>query len=411
MKTKLLLLLALSTLISCEAQRVTHWKEDMDFWLGEVKKQHYVYRSEELPPPFKLQFEKVKSNLNTYSDQRILFELLGLSALLGDGHTYVLPWGAEGIDVKALPLRFYLFADGLFVIDAQPGYEKWIGKRVDQFGAVSAEKIMKDVGRFISRDNDQGINWIGPFMLSLEGMLQALGVDGKGTYSLTFDEAGQKVKQQFPVVPFQPVRGIPKLIPSKTNQVSVPLYLQHVEQAYWIKSLKNEKTVYVQFNQVMNDQNESLAQFSKRLDDSVKALGPEKLVVDVRHNNGGNADLLDPFLQTLQRFKSSSAKAQLYILTGRNTFSAAQIFISKADLLLKPVFAGEMSSSKPNFVGEENGIQLPHSKAICSISNRYHESIPGDHRQGIEPQMKILLTSTDYFNGRDLVLEEVLKQH
>jgi len=404
-RPSLLLLSLLTTLVSCDAQRVSKWEGDMDFWLAEVKKQHYLYRSKDLPPGFQAQFQKVKSGISSYSDQRVLIELLGLSAMLGDGHTYVLPWGARTVETKTLPLRFYLFSDGLFVIDAQQGHEAWIGKKVIQFGTISSDEIMKRVARFISRDNDQGVNWIGPFMLSLEGMLQALGVEGNGTYTLTFDNgSGGRMAQSFVVTTFQPVRGIPKLIPPKA---SPPLYLQHVAQTYWIKSLKSNGALYVQFNQVMNDPGESLAQFSRRLSDSIAVQSPKKLIIDVRHNNGGNADLLEPLLSALQQFKTSG-KGEIYILTGRNTFSAAQIFISKADKLLKPVFAGELSSSKPNFVGEENGVELPSSGAICSISNRYHESIPGDSRQGIDPQVYILLTSTDYFAGRDPVMEAIL---
>lgn len=191
---------------------------------------------------------------------------------------------------------------------------------------------------------------------------------------------------------------------SKTKKSPTPLYLQNVEQSFWMKSLQNGRTVYVQFNQVMNDEHELLAQFTKRLNDSLKVLAPRKLIVDVRHNNGGSYELAEPLLEILQKFKST-ASADLYMLTGRNTFSAAQIFISKADRLLNPIFVGEMRSSKPNFVGEENVIQLPNSKAIWSSSNRYHETIPGDTRQGIEPKIKILLTSKDYFRGYDPVLD------
>lgn len=36
-------------------------------------------------------------------------------------------------------------------------------------------------------------------MLALEGMLQALGVEGHGTYALTFDIEGKDVVKQFPV--------------------------------------------------------------------------------------------------------------------------------------------------------------------------------------------------------------------
>jgi hypothetical protein len=72
------------------------------------------------------------------------------------------------------------------------------------------------------------------------------------------------------------------------------------------------------------------------------------------------------------------------------------------------IFAGEPSSSRPNFVGEETPVQLPWSGAIGSISDRYHETIPGDKREWIEPEIKLVLSSADYFANRDPLLEKVL---
>ena len=57
--------------------------------------------------------------------------------------------------------------------------------------------------------------------------------------------------------------------------------------------------------------------------------------------------------------------------------------------------------------GEENGITLPWSRASGSISNRYHESIPGDRRVGIEPDLELARSSADYFGDRDPLLEAV----
>ena len=95
------------------------------------------------------------------------------------------------------------------------------------------------------------------------------------------------------------------------------------------------------------------------------------------------------------------------MLTGRNTFSAAQNFIAQLDRRTRAIFVGEPSSSKPNFVGEENDLTLPWSGAIVSISTRYHENIPGDKRQWIEPDIKVDLSSSDYFANRDPVLQRV----
>jgi hypothetical protein len=77
----------------------------------------------------------------------------------------------------------------------------------------------------------------------------------------------------------------------------------------------------------------------------------------------------------------------------------------------KAVFGGEPSASKPNFVGEDNARELPWSRLLASISNRYHESIPGDTREWIEPDIKVELASRDYFANRDPVLEAVLARY
>lgn len=74
------------------------------------------------------------------------------------------------------------------------------------------------------------------------------------------------------------------------------------------------------------------------------------------------------------------------------------------------VFAGEPSSSSPNFAGEETGLVLPYSRVRGSISTRYwQDSDPGDRRPWIAPRIPVTLSSTDYFANRDPVLEAVLQ--
>jgi hypothetical protein len=158
----------------------------------------------------------------------------------------------------------------------------------------------------------------------------------------------------------------------------------------------------------MDAPTESLRAFARRLEARLKDAPPRLLIVDVRHNNGGNAGLLPPLVAVLKSLEASYPGAKLVIITGRNTFSAAQIFVSQINRATRAVFAGESSSSKPNFVGEENEIVLPWSGAMGSISNRYHESIPGDTRTSIEPTIKVQLSSRLYFANRDPVLEEIL---
>lgn len=116
-------------------------------------------------------------------------------------------------------------------------------------------------------------------------------------------------------------------------------------------------------------------------------------------------------IDVIKRFESLNRTAKIIVITGRNTFSAAQVFITLINKETKALFAGEPSASSPNFVGEEgNFFMLPWSGAIGNISTRYHESIPGDKRKWIQPNFTIILSSTSYFENQDPVMDYIRKK-
>jgi hypothetical protein len=393
--------------------RVKGWSEDIDFLLGQAGKQHYVYKSKQLPATLIEGAASLKKSIPDFSDERMLAELERLISALGDGHSYVLPFGAEHIRSTWLPVRLYLFSDGLFIIDAQPGYEQWIASKIVSIGGIDAGTAMSRVGGMISEDNSMGTKWIGPILLGFRGVLEAIGAPSSDTLALSLvDAKGHRQDTSLPYVPVPRMRGLPKLIAPKSLRAdATPLYLSNVSTNYWFKELSQGRALYFQFNQVSNADDENLAAFARRLDDALTAKPRQLLTIDVRHNNGGNADLLPPLVETLKKFGSKNPQASIIVITGRNTFSAAQIFINLMNRDTKAIFAGEPSSSKPNFVGEENQIVFPWSGAMGSVSNRYHESMPGDNRQWIDPQVKIELSSRDYFAGRDPVLDAVAQRY
>jgi phosphoglycolate phosphatase-like HAD superfamily hydrolase len=390
--------------------RVTGWRSDLSFWLDQLRKQHYVYKSKPLPPPLLKAADELSKNIPKYSDERVLFEMQRLAAYIGDGHTYVLPLGAERVHGSVIPIRFYLFSDGLFVIDAQPGYEKWIGGKLVSIGNTPAAVILERMKPAISADNPFGYKWIGPPFLNLRGAIESL-TDGSDVDSIRVTlrtRSGVVQKLKFATVPPPRMQGVPKLMASKLSKMTAPLWLTDVSRNFWMKSVA-PGTLYVQFNQVMDEPSHTLKQAGTELDSALADRTTTKIILDVRHNNGGNSYLYPPIIDALTKWEAANPKGKLYVLTGRNTFSAAQNFIAQLDKRTRAIFVGEPSSSKPNFVGEENDIQLPWSGAIASISNRYHENIPGDKRGWIEPDIRIELSSTDYFANRDPVLRKVLK--
>ena len=374
-----------------------------------MRAQHYVYRSKPLPDALVKAAAALSSNVPHYSDDRMLFEMQRLAALVGDGHTYIIPVGARVAPGRALPVRFYLFSNGLFIVDAQPGWERWIGSRLERIGTASDTRLLAYLKPAISADNPHMWRWIGPPFLNLRGAIE-LATDRRIGDSLTVvlrNRANRAVRVSMPMLPPPRMQGVPKLVAPKVPGVSPPLWLRDVARNYMIEPLP-DRVLYVQFNQVVDAPDESLAQFAARLDGEISRTRPQAIVLDVRHNNGGNSHLFPPLVEVLWRYDAASPSHGLFVLTGRNTFSAAQNFIAQIDKRTRAVFVGEPSSSKPNFVGEENEVVLPWSGAVGSISNRYHENIPGDTRPWIPIDIPVELSSADYFGGKDPVLTAAL---
>ena len=60
---------------------------------------------------------------------------------------------------------------------------------------------------------------------------------------------------------------------------------------------------------------------------------------------------------------------------------------------------------------KDNEFRLPYSRLGGSISNRYwQDSDPWDDRPWIEPDVSVVPTAEDYFEGRDPVLERVVEE-
>ena|SRR6266550_4909088 len=394
------------------SDRVAGWNSDLAFWMDQLKKQHYVYKSHPLPPALLNAAQDLSRNIPRYSDERMLFEFQRLAAFIGDGHTYVLPLAAEHVPGSVIPIRFYLFLDGMFVIDAQPGYEKWIGSELIAIGNTSTARLLQRMKPAISADNPFMYKWIGPPFLNLRGVIEAeTDVARRDSIPVTLrDRSGHVQRVKFGTVPPPRMQGVPKLMSSRLpGAPPVPLWLKNVQRNFWMTPLDTAR-LYVQFNQVADEPDHTMKQSGAELDSALRAQKPTILILDVRHNNGGNSYLYPPIIDALLAWESASPKGKLYVITGRNTFSAAQNFINQLDKRTRAIFVGEPSSSKPNFVGEENDLQLPWSGAIVSISNRYHETTPGDKRQWIEPKIRIELSSRDYFTNHDPVLEALLKK-
>jgi tetratricopeptide (TPR) repeat protein len=384
------------------------WRGDVDYLLAEVRRLNAEYSLRSLPDSITAAAESLKEQVPTLGDAEIAVGLQRILVMLGHTHNGWYPW-AEGARVQftQLPVMFYVFPDGIYVIDASSAHRDLVGTRVVAFDDTPADDVLDAVGQVLDRENEMELVWRGPYFMAMPQVLHALGVTQlAGRVDLTVqDRQGVTRRVELEAVPLERRR---KLVASRLEDVPPPpAYLRRVEEPFWFEIDTAADLVYVQVNQISNSETETLAHFGIRLRNLIKQQEPRHLVLDLRNNNGGSVYLYPELLRTLVAFDARDDRS-LFVLIGRNTFSAAQNLIVDLERLTNAIFVGEPSGGKPNTHGNEAEVVLPYSGLHFGLSAVYwQQSSPRDQRNWIAPHVPVTLSAGEYFANQDPAMDIV----
>jgi tetratricopeptide (TPR) repeat protein len=396
------------------------WRGDLRLLAREVKRRAYAFPGSFPERKFDDAVDDLARVIPDSSDAQLMIGIMKLLRPLGDGHAFVkVPEGNQDLH-QALPVQFYLFEEGLFVTATDPAHDALLGAQVLRFGQHPVEDAMAALEPLISRDNQQWPKLIKPLLLPQLPLLHALGVVADpGHVALTVrhpDATTRMVTVAADSTWPAPVATLPcppgwVFFPD-TSAAPLPLYLSNCGATYWFDYLPDPQVVYFQFNSVADDPAEPLEAFCGRLFDHIDGNQVDKLVIDLRWNRGGNTFLMLPLLHRLIGCGKINQRGRLFVIIGRNTFSAAQNTATFIERHTNAIFVGEPTGSRPNFVGETTPFQLPYSKLVVNVSDLYWESSwPMDHRAWIAPELYTPPTFQAYRANRDPAMEAILACH
>jgi tetratricopeptide (TPR) repeat protein len=397
-----------------EAER---WREDLRHAAREMEARHKNLFHTTTRAQFEGAVRRLHERIPALARHQIVVELARIAASVGDGHTNVAPTRDPKIGFRTLPVKLYLFKDGMFVRAAARGHAELLGARVVKIGDLGVEEAVARARELVGRDNEMGVKFFAPLRLDMPEVLHALGLsESPDAARFTFERGGRQ--QTLTLEPDGPA----DLLPPDTDLSWLPkegwvdmrdgappvLWLKDPKNKFWFERLPNSKVVYAQLNEVNDKPDESLADFAKRLLAYVEANEVEKLVLDLRLNRGGNGGLLRPLVLGLVKSKINQ-RGRLFVLMGRSTWSAAQFLLNRLENYTDVLFVGEPSGSKGNHYGDSRRITLPNSGVTVRVSVYYwQEWEPWDARPWTAPHITAELASEDYRAGNDPALKAVL---
>jgi hypothetical protein len=341
------------------------------------------------------------------TDEAALAGIVRLAAMPSwngrDGHTGIFPF-IPGSGTHEYPLRFWRFSDGLVITAARAPYERLVGSRVTAIAGMPIEEVLARVEPLAPRDNPSNLLAYGPLYLRVSELLAGLDVidrPGPAVFSLVDREgrAGDETIEPIPVeedVAWN--SGLPHRLPPRDA-----LWLRDQEKAVWWQYLADSQTIYIQYNEVAG-----AASVADEVLERVKEGGVARVVVDLRHNGGGDNHLY-AHLRDVLRDPAVDRPGRLFVLIGRVTFSAAGNFATELDRTTGAIFAGEAMGSSPNQYGDARRTSLRSIGQDAYIASIYWEkSTADDARITIEPDIDVPFSSDDYFGDRDPVLDAIV---
>ncbi|HEV8067254.1 MAG TPA: hypothetical protein VGP76_05940 [Planctomycetaceae bacterium] len=371
------------------------WREDLQFIARELPKRHmnaFHFTSRE---HFEAAVSEVDHKLPQLDAAHIYVGMMRVVNSIGDGHTNLRFPGAS----DDFPLSVGRFGSEYRVICAAPQFAKAVGGQLLAINDTPIDRAHDLIFAVTPQDETaQYREALVSHWMTIGILLHGLDITpapGAARFQV-IDDRGEKYSVE--------------LQPDHTRKrqwayPKPPLFREHPGEAFWYTWLPEARTVYCNWRSYQN-----LREKSRGLFELLEKERPDKLVVDLRQNGGGDYFVgLAHMVGRIRNLKEINRRGHLFVLIGPFTFSAAMSNTAHFRQKTAATLVGLPIGEKPNSYQEARRISLPNSHLTLSYSVRLYKFVETGENV-IRPDREIETTWADFKAGRDPVLEWVLQQ-
>lgn len=413
-----------------QAATEAQWIRDIDRIVVDIRGTH--------PQPFAIAGETrfmravrdLKSEISLLSEEQRLVRAMQLVAMIGDGHTQLNPTSLQF--ARWYPFRIYDFDDGYFLTGVHQDAADLAGSQVLEIDGRPIAEVAAVARSLHGADNEFDARWR-LFALHNAGLMTGLGfADSEGRMHARLKLASGAVVEKT-ILPLQgqspnlgwiyqpeywgaigdPAHWISAYQSQTVEQLrahdaSRPLHIRH-RRLWYHESLPDQSTYYIQVNGVFGNGEESLPGFFRRVLGEVDAVRPDHLILDIRYNFGGDGSNVPAVIREFLARGSNPPWQNLYLLTGRRTFSAAVLWTAEMLEYLEPTVIGEPAGAGLNTFGDTNSFSYPDTGMQLFVSfERHFRGKSTDYSPFIPVNYPARFTFADYVAGRDPAVDPIL---
>lgn len=372
------------------------WQADVDALVQRLEDEHPAPFQTTSRRAFVRSLNAVVADVETSRSLETTMALMQAVATLGDSHTAVNPWATRS--PERLPFQLYDFGGDLYVTHARGDHADLLGSRLVQIGAHRIDTSYAAVKSTIGHENDWLLRELAARRVSWGDVLHGLGLLPQSqSGAFVFDQGGARTE-----------RTLSSDAPGAWQHATESATLEPSDSYYAFAHQDATKTLYIQYNRCAEAPGRPFRGF---VDDAMSAYAThriDRVVLDLRHNSGGNSRVVRPLLDAFDA-RDVGTNVPLAVLIGRQTASSAVLNALEIDARYPASrFFGEPTGGKPNHFGEVRSFRLPHSNLTVHHSTKYFEIVPGN-AASLFPDHTVRTTADDYFAGHDPVLEAAVQ--
>lgn len=316
-------------------------------------------------------------NVDDLSDVEFDREMLKLFALFKDAHTsYYIPKIFTDSKLIFIDNKLYLNEDGRY-------------KEVISIGGLSIDVFLQQLSKMQNYETEEHLNVQMGFSVNNGYYYEMLGLVSDGSVKCLVSEDGNVVEHAIKV--FTREESDEK----RKKLFNMPRFYEY--------KIVDGKYLYVKYWKCRENEDYPFSEFVKELKAIIKKHGITQYILDVRGNQGGNSEILNPF-QDLVREKNLHG----VLLIDNGVFSSGRFAVARFKKDFNTPLIGEATGGAAKSYGYNKNLEVEGKRFSVSIRLWDFSDIFG-YEGAIQPDIFVPLTIEDIENNKDRQLDIALQ--
>jgi hypothetical protein len=376
-------------------------KQDFIYFKDEFPKRHINPFTQITKDEFEYRVDSLIADIDKLNIHEILVRFAEIIAAVKDAHTRI-----DITDGHIYPLEFFVFDDGLYVINADNSLADMLLSKVTKINGVDVSNIIEQLKLLIPHENDScALDWL-PNYINCPIYMYGLGIITDYSQTVfSIEKDGEKRDIIVPII--------------KSKEQSINWLLQEINNTvigkynklYDYQYIEECKALLFSYNSCRDK--EAFDDFNDKMFRYIEDKNVAKIIIDLRCNGGGSSSIIDPFIEEIPRYLTKKPDTNVYILVGRKTFSAGMFAIYQImDAVPNAVSVGEPTGGALDRFGEAQAFRMPNSIGVQYSTKFFEFSRMFKYKNsGVNtflPDIEIAAKFEDYILNNDAVLNYVL---